>query len=600
MPKESKQVAEWKIKVREAFDERAKLYKDSDFVEFEKFMSNTHARYDKVLSVNIISTMIRRLIAQIYYRNPHVVVKALDESGRQKAPIISRLWNTKMRQLGLKKQVRMEIQDALSCGWGLMKLGYDSEFAVDPAAKYVSEAQEALDYMGQGTKPNEFNRIAPGSPYWLRIHPADVAFQPGRRDVESCRWGVQKYARELSMLKKDNLFSGTRDLKPDILLSKSTAAADVAYGISDNVRQEGIILLYEIHDLHEGKMKVCAANQPSAWLYDEDDEICRLTGRLPFYPLIFRPLSQSPYGCSSIHLAQELQKELNDIRTQDMEQRRISLLKFLVRKGFLSEEEKENFLSEVVGPLVEVNGTTTDDNIRPFQAHQGMDMHIAAENVYRDLREVMALGRVQMGEVAGGRKTAFEIAKVQEAFDTMTADYRSIVAEHILDLISDAHRIVAGTPSLDGFWTDERWIDVFDDMGRRVNVPFKGVDLKGDYDFNIDIESAPPLDTQAIQSERVLVFQALANNPRINQNYLLNWASEVFEGLDPQQLIVPEKTFVEAQKMTMQSQAEMVMAEQQMGQQVEGARRQDERDTKLAVETVKAAANPPAQPKSKT
>ncbi len=595
----SKEVKTWKAKVRYAFEEREKLYSDTDISNFEKYFHNAQTTNDKVLSVNLIAPMIRRLIAQVYFRNPHLVIKSLDRSGEEKAPIIARLWNTKIDQLGLKKQIRMEIQDTHSVGWGVMKLGYETEFAVDPAAKFLSENE--FQFSDQDT-PAEQNVIAPGSPYWLRVHPADVALQVGRRDVDSATWAVHRYYRDLTSLKKDKRFKNTSGLVPDYAVNSARSGSQAAYSDSLADQQarakEDLVLMYEIRDLISGDIMVCAANQSDKWLYKEVDEITRLIERLPFYFLIFNPLTQNPYGASSIDLARRLQKEFNDIRTQDMHQRRVSILKVLVKKGLLSPDEMEKMVSEEVGPVIEINGQVDDSNIKVFQPHQGIDMQVASEAVRRDLREVLGLGRNQMGEQMSGRHTALESANVQRAFDIMVNDNRTTVSEHVIELVQGAHRLISGRPGVEGFWTDKRFIDLANEMGIRKDVPFKGTDLVGSYSFRVDVESSPPITTQQMQAERIGIYSALAQNPRINQNYLLKWTASVFEDLDGEQLIVTEDRYIQAQKQTLEAGQQLEDANRQKDEAAEANKRQDDRDTKIVTTAIQAASKP--EPASKS
>ncbi len=603
----SKEVKVWKEKARAAWDERDKLYTDTRIKQFESHFYNDMDREDgnsksPVLTVNLIATMMRRLIAQIYFRNPHVVVRSLDRVGEAKAPIITRLWNAKIARSDIKAQERMTIQDALSVGWGVMKIGYETEFAVDPAAKFVSENESQLT---EQDTPAEQNIISPGSPYWLRVHPADVALQPGKRDVISADWAVERYYRDLKSLKKDSRFKNTSNLKPDWAMSSSTHGSQAAYtdwlADSESRAKEDLVLLYEFRDLVSGKMMVCAANQSEKWLYNEVDEITRLTERLPFHFLIFNPLTQSPYGASTIDFLDQLQLEFNDIRTQDMHQRRISIMRLLVSKGIMDEEAKENMTKEEVGAVVEIDGAITDDRVRMFTPHQGFDMGIAAEGVRRDMREVAGLGRAQQGENVQGRHTAAEITEVARAFNVMVSDNRSAVSDHFLKLISDAHRLISGTATVDGFWTDERIIDMYDQMGVRKDVPFRGTDLVGSFNFDIDVESSPPLTSQQLQGERVGVFSALQGNPRINQNYLLNWVAEVFEGVDVDRLIIPEERYIQAQQQTLEAGQQAEDAGRQKDEASASNKRQDERDTKLGLAAIGSATKPtPTKQKAPT
>ena len=600
MANRHKSIIEWKTRARQAFEERERLYKDSEFLDFEKYTYNR--RFDdiadrKVYDVPLIAVALRRLVASVYFRNPTLLIRSLSPEGDWSVPIITRLWNTKIRQMDLKDEMRMNIQDAFTCGWGVMKLGYDSEFVVTNEARDESEAQTM---QATAVDLRKENRIAPGSPWWLRVHPADVAIQYGSRNVISAQWGVHRYFRQIDELKADPRLSNTRDLKPDIdlPLSKNAGLSLAFQGDlpSGPGKTEGLVLVYEIRDLKEGRIKIVCANQKDRWLYNDVDEITNITHRLPFYFTIFNPLSKSPYGTSTVDLMDKPQKEFNDTRTQDAKQRRISIVKILMTKGVLSPDEMENFTSEDVGPVVEVDGQVDDSRIRVFQPHQGPDMQIAAENIRRDLREISGLGRVQMGEQAAGRHTATESAQVQGAHDLMIQDYRNTISDVILRLVSDAHKLIAGTPAQPGFWTDERIIDLIGPLGQRQDVPFKGSDLRGDYSFEVDVDTSPPPSRGEVKQERMLVAQSLANHPRVNQDYLLRWVAEPFDDLDGNRLIIPEKQFIEATKQTLQAQQQQQEQGRQQEEASERDRREQETDAKLQSDAVQTAVSSQNQP----
>ncbi len=586
-----KKVMEWKTKARTAFEERAKIYTDSELSTFESYTYNQ--RFEdtekKIYDINLVQIMLRRLVAATYFRDPSILVRSMSPEGDRFVPILTRLWNNKIQTLGLKSEMRMAIQDTFNCGWGIMKLGYDSEFAVPAEAKVESESA------GLQILPVELrkqNRIAVGSPWWLRVHPGDVAIEYGARNVISARWGVHRYYRHIDDLKADSRLSNTKDLKPDVDLPMNKASmAMAAQGAMQTGigKLDGIVLIYEIRDLESGKIMLTPANQKDRWLYNDVDEITNLTNRLPFYFIIFNTLSRSPYGCSTVDLLDKPQKEFNDIRTQDAKQRRISIMKIIVRSGLLSAEQMEQLTDEDVGAVIESTGSVSDADLKVFQPHQGMEMQIAAENARRDMRELSGLGRVQMGEQAAGRHTATESAQVQGAHDLMIGYYRDIVSDVILDLIRDAHTLIAGSPALPGFWTDKRWIDLVNAMGQRGMVQFKGSDLKGDYRFEVSVDSGPPPSRMAVKQERAILAQHLGGHPRINQDYLLRWVVQAFDDIDADRLIITEEQFNKASQQTLQAQqqAQTQSEDKQFAQ--ESAAREQEGDQKIALEAVKGA-----------
>ena len=539
------EVVHWKGNIQRGTNFRQRFYKDSDWLRFEKYFQNIHQvdgkDYDpkadpterSMVIVNLIATIGRMLVNQVYYRNPHIFVRPQRAEHAAGAVILQNIINAIIRKVGVKHEMRMAIQDAYTLGTAIIKEGYDSEFGLSTDVQNAAEPLEASD-TSEGKKGERIEyrtNIFPGFPWAIRVHPADFVVPYDTRELASARWACHAYTRALEDVKADPKFSSA-GLEADTELAKRLSQGSLTEGTpgTDTTGAGSelpeIVRLYEIHDLRKKRVRVFAYNHKK-WLRDDPNILIEELGRLPFQALIFNPQSRYFWGISDVHTIEQQQWELNDIRTQDAKQRRISIMKFLYDAELIDEDELEKLVSEQVGAGVKCKGNPREA-VAFVQPHQGPDMMTAAKTVQEDIRAQVGFSRIQMGEQLSGRRTAKEVGDIGAAFDVGISAKRDRVNDILINTARDMAELVFA------FWRVPRIATrVPRTDGSLRDVLFTGPELRGEYDFVIGAEDSAPVNRAERKRELMELLGALKGIEGADIKGLLGqMLPNLYEGLD--------------------------------------------------------------------
>jgi len=510
------EVLEWKGHLARGKKYREKFYTEGDMLRFQNYFDNIFPlgtqRWDSkndpedrsFVPVNLAATIGRQMVRQVYYKNPRVIVVPRKVEFQAHARVLQNITNAIIRKIMLKREMRMGIQDTYTLGTGIFKVGYDSEFGFSDEVLQSTEPLEgsATDQGKKGELIEYRSNVFSGMPWALRAHPNDFVVPWDTRELTSAPWAVHWFVRPLADVRADPKLNSTgleEDAEATAIMAELDIGIDPA-GIPGGTVK--MVALAEIHDLREGRVRVLAKNH-KRWLRDEEDVIATEIGHLPFHSLIFNPRSQHFWGTSDVHTIEPQLMELNDIRTQDMKQRRISIAHLLYNKALIEEEELEKLVSEDVGAAVAVDGNPGE--VATFmQYHQGPDMITASNTVQGDIRAMVGFSRNQLGTGMGGRRTATEIGEISQAFDVGIGGRRDDVNDVIIAIAEDIAQLIFA------FWTEPRVASrVPGPGGNLFDVTYTGPQLRAKYDFQIGAEDSRPVDSTSRKKEAVELINAL-------------------------------------------------------------------------------------------
>ena len=117
--------------------------------------------------------------------------------------------------------------------------------------------------------------------------------------------------------------------------------------------QAEYVELWEIYDKRERRIKVIATGYDK-YLRNVEDDL--YGGQVPYESLIFNDDGDYFWGISDCKIIEPQQLELNEIRTQYQEHRKLSLIKMLVDKGSISPEDFHKLESGEISRIIPVNG----------------------------------------------------------------------------------------------------------------------------------------------------------------------------------------------------------------------------------------------------
>lgn len=458
-------------------------------------------RQSVVQPVNVFFMMIRSVVPRIYFRNPTVSVSPAMPGflNMAFAQVLNRIDNKMLLTMGAKKANKMIVQDAFTFGTGIGKLGFGSVFN-------LSGADDEAPLDKDGHKVEYDPKVQPFIPWFARIPTGNFYIQAGAREFDEARFFFHEVKRTPDDIKADPRFK-TRGLTlhPDTNLNIAGWPAD----------KMGLITLYEIHDRKTDKVIVMGPhlndkNESGKIIYEERSD----WDKPPFFPVIFNPDDEVFWGVPDSHILEPHQLELNEINTQIMKHRRLSIIKLIATENSISEEEAAKMISEDVNAVVRVKGRNIAGSIDRFQVSDiPAALPLAAQQVMEIIRETMGFSRNQAGEYMGGseKPTAEEVATVRAANDIRVDERRDAVADMIVDMVTMMNEMLFRR------WDEQQVVDVVGPGGATVWVKVNPRNLRmGRYQVRVDPDSSVPLTQQERESRAANIYQLFKDNPLID------------------------------------------------------------------------------------
>ena len=532
---------------------RWSVYRDYGRGKFSGYMSSTSG----ILPYNIVHSMMRGMVPNVYFRNPYINVTSTARPGSDiQAKVVEAIDNWLLGELGVKSTFKTMVQDAYYTDRGICKIGYDGIWGdVKGDLTVLERIANTLGiplthWSKDGKERVEYNvNVKPGMPWAERIIP-DVFIVPfGVRTLDDCPWVDHVVLRPLSDVKDDRKYTNTKELEGTHMeiLHKDAARSNFYKELTSYAD------MVEIHEIRDFKRKEIKAFVPGydKWIRPPAEDVLQIEG-LPFVDFTFNEDGEYYWGPSDVQIMEPQQLEINEARTQAMLHRRIALVKFIVEAGMIEDVEIDKMLSEMVGPVVKVKGDPSHV-ISMLQPHIPADLTQWVELIRGDVRELLGQGRQQLGEAPAGRRTAEEMRNVQMASDTRMDERRDIVADALVKMMRKINQIVFER------WTTDKVVQVVGYDAARYWVSYKGAENRGEYSLRVDVESMTPKTKMMKKREIVELIQALSKNPRANVDYLMQMLLKEYEWADAM------KIFPQAQETMGQPMPQQQFAQQQQG-----------------------------------
>lgn len=513
-------VSWWMTQIRGGIDFRKKYAHEERWPLWrEYYRGNWMAG---TIPANLFFRMTRTIVPRIYFRNPSISVQATQPGFMFMAfaKLLESIDNKLMRQMRIKEQMKRMVHESWFFGTAIGKLGFGAQHVPTPLVGGVT---------GRPIKNNEVfeydSRIIRQMPWFLRVHPGNFIVPSGTVELRQARWAAEWIRRPLMDVKEDPTLKNTAHLTGVQSLGKKGTEV---HGRTDIKTFEEMIDLVEVRDKKTGRVFVIAPFATDRLLFDEPDEM-QVEQGINYFDLVFNPDDEVFWGVPDSKILEPQQLELNEIRTQQMKHRRLSLVRILAKQNGISEEEAAKMVSEFVAPVV----WTKDDPNTTVKIVEGADIPdglIKAEQiVMQDVREQSGFGRNQFGEYSEGkskRTTAHEAEIVRLASEIRVDERRDTTADMLTDLIEHLHPIIFK------FWRQEDVIDVAGPGGIPLWVQFRPEVLKlGSYEVRVDPDSSLPETKELRQQRAAQVYQLLKTNPLIDPLKLTQYFLNELEGV---------------------------------------------------------------------
>lgn len=511
---------------------RWSTYRDYGRGKFPGFTGSANG----ILPYNLVHSMNRGMVPNIYFRNPYINVTPTARPGIDiQARIVEAIDNWILGEIGVKSTFKTMVQDAFYTNRGICKIGYDGIWSEVAGKTDVEQLAEDLgipiSHLSKDKKERvEYNvNVKPGMPWAARVIPDVVIVPFGVRTLDDCPWIDHVVLRSLDDVKADRKYTNTRELEGTHMemLNKDPLRADFYRELSSYTD------IVEIHEIRDYKRREIKAFVPGydKWIRPPSEDVLQIEG-LPFVDFTFNEDGEYYWGPSDVQIIEPQQLEINEARTQAMLHRRIALLKFIVEAEMIEDTEIDKMLSELVGPVVKVKGDPSKV-VALLQPHIPADLTQWTEIIRSDVRELLGRGKQQLGEAPPGRRTAEEMRYVQAAVDIRDDERRDIVADALVLMMRKINQIIFER------WTAEKVIPVVGYDGARYWVQYKGSENRAEYTLRVDVESMTPKTKMLKKREIVELIQALAKNPRANIDYLMRLLLREYDWVDAMK-VLPE------------------------------------------------------------
>jgi hypothetical protein len=468
-----------------------------------------------IIPVNLVFSILRSTVPQIYFRNPAVSLTPTKPGIEFElhARLMEDVDNWLLRELSTKYQIKKMINDAFLCGIANGFIGFDSEFGYDPS-KTVAGTPASLTLFDKKGDRIEYNsNIYPGMPWFLRARPEDVVYPWGCEDKSTAEWVALRVFRPLDDIKKDKKYTGTADLNGSFVQRRTTGEGTTYPNFMEekDLKDHEWVELWQVHDAKT--REILALTMDHDKFLRKEEDLMQIDG-LPVETITFNPDPDYIYGIPDTRIIEPQLLELNEIRTQAMKHRRIDIVKMLFKKGVLARSEIEKLLNENVQAAVEVDTDAPDlrQAIMPMTPGATTilaDMERAGEVVRGDIRESVGFSRSSTGEFQGKTHiTAKETEIVNWANQIRIDERRDMVADLLTNVVRKFNQLVFT------YWNTDIVRSIIGPDGAKYWIRFNPSEIKGEYGIKVDPTNAVPVDQRTKRQEAIEMSQAWASmNP---------------------------------------------------------------------------------------
>ena len=514
---------DWFEEIEQGLDYRRDYGAETDWARLEDLF---YSRQSLSAGPNIILATGDTLLSSLSVFYPKVVVRARDQEHVRSAKVLEAVDNWLMGELEIPEQVEMSILHAFLWSQGVLKIGYDSEWGYDERFEIGDGTYTQIDRKGRLIESGIAKR---GMPWVRACLPHDIIVPYGTRDEDDARWIAHRVIRHIDEIRADDKYENVRDLEP--MLSQkdfveSYRSVRKVYRMGQQWPNRGgtgkaeYCELFEIHDARTRRVLVICTGYGKFLRNDED--LLQLDG-LPFVSMSLVPRARSFWVTPDAYYLQQPQAELNDIALQASKQRRITCLKALAHKSAFDDEELDKAISADVGVVALVNdGVPLDEAIKLLGGHSNVWIYQDADHVRRNARELVGFSRNRFGEYETvGRRTATEAGIVERAAQARIARRQKALSRVYRKVVSKINQI------LFEFWSSERVIELVGPEGAEW-VRFSGDSLRGDYSYEIELTSEPPVAEETRRRRALELYMLLRQDPMIDPQGLAEFLVSAF------------------------------------------------------------------------
>lgn len=442
---------------REPYETKWKRY--LDYLQNRYLEVNDLDKGDQIV-VNLVHPMVRVIIPSIYSKNPDVVVypRKNDSMTVEAANVMQMYLRYIFKEIGLKKEIKLTILDALLMGHGWIKTGYYSAYEEDEEnSKEATKSKVStlidmfLKAMGikqptdkeldeenkeaYALNPNE--KIVEERPWALRTSPLDVYVPAYSSRVEELAWIVHRSLYPIIDLENHPEFKLPKYIEPSCniqeLLKKRNSSANLSGVMGEDSTDNDLLykVIDEVWDLRTGRVFCISDNDTHT--YDiKRNEYDFLDARHPFVRLAFNDVPDEFYPMSDVEPWEPQIGELNKTRTQMINHRKRYNRRYVYKADAFEEADLEKLKSGEDGIAVPTKEDIPRESFVPVEdAALPADVYAVEQRIKQDITEISGITGYQKGNTQAGAKTATEAAIVESQSRSRSEERVDVVNEFV-------------------------------------------------------------------------------------------------------------------------------------------------------------------------
>ena len=484
MPKTAE---EWLVEIDNALEYRRLYGREDKWDSLEKSYLND-PKSDAAIGPNLIFGMGDSLLSDLTVPDPEFLVSPTHPVGVDRAPKLEYVDNWLVKKTRMKDQVDVSLLNAFIKSRAILKIGYDSQFGYSPYYDIGTAENPAgmtfTQFDRKGRRIEPMNTL-PGMPWVSVVDPVDFVVPWGTLFLDSAPWVAHRIVRKTSYIKNDPKYKNTSRLEPQISMEDWMGSYSKTHYAKRRVHTHDYVFnanrkpeyneLWEIRDRMNGKVIVVTPDYDRK-LRDTFDalQVCGM----PFVSGTFVSHSRSFWSTPLAYYLGQLQRTSFDIAKQAEKTRRVSILRFLAKKGAITAAELTKMLSGDVGVFGFADtGRDLKDVVMPFPQGSQLDFVLQEDHARKNAREVIGYGRNQLGEeMQSSRRTAKEVLSVERGSQKRTGRRASAVINLYTDAIEKINKIIFT------YWKTPRYAAVGNNW-----VQFTGEEIEGDYLYDVSL-----------------------------------------------------------------------------------------------------------------
>jgi hypothetical protein len=525
-----KKPVDWVDEIEDGFKFRREYGLEDSWADLEASFFNLR---NETAGPNLTLSTGDSLMSSLSVPYPYITVVPRQEDSVDSAPVLESVDNWLLSELDVPEEVDLAIMHAFLWSRGVLKIGYDSEFGYSPGLDVGSDAlgMTFSQYDRLGNKI-ESPHTTPGMPWIMACPPQDIIVPWGTCTIDRAPWVVHRVIRHIDEVKSDPKYSNTKRLRPnmsmrDYVKSYQTSQRHRGMDFSKIYRSQDskieFVEMFEIHNTVNRRVQVLVYGHDK-WLRNDVDAL-QIDG-VPFVELGFVPRTRAFWTTPDAYFLRQAQAEMDDISFQGSKQRRISVLKFLLRDGVMDDNEVENLLSYEIGAVAKVKQGSgpLSDILFPVNNANNALIYQDAEHVRRNAREMVGFSRNQSGEFeTTGRRTATEVNEVAGASSLRIGRRQLAVRRMYVKLFRKLNQIIFR------FWKTKRMTQVLGPENAQKWQEFDGESISGEYSYEISFSNEIAPSASERRRAALELYSGLAGDPTVNPNELKAFLSRAMQ-----------------------------------------------------------------------